>query len=92
MIYNLIINSSNNVGVYNSVFKYDFIGGNFQINPNSEMCIASLQIPYAWFNLNTVVYNNTSLSYKFYYGSGSSKNLSHNKLILNISNLYVKLI
>ena len=72
MIYNLIINSSNNVGVYNSVFKYDFIGGNFQINPNSEMCIASLQIPYAWFNLNTVVYNNTSLSYKFYYGSGSS--------------------
>jgi hypothetical protein len=68
--YNLIINSNNSVGSSNSFYKYNFINGGFRITPDSQICISQLQIPYSWFNLNASFYNNTTLYYKWYRGSG----------------------
>ena len=65
MPYNLVLNSTNVIGSNNAVFKYNFIGGNFTINANSEMCISQVVIPYSWFNISKTYYKNATIQYKF---------------------------
>lgn len=72
MPYNIILNSSNVIGINNSHFQYNFINGNFIINKDSEMCVSQIIIPYSWFNI-TKSYNNYTIQY--YFPNGSSNNL-----------------
>ena len=65
MTYNLVFNSTNVIGSNNSIFKYNFINGAFNINEDSEMCISQIVIPYSWFNINKGYYTNATLQYKF---------------------------
>lgn len=59
MAFTLILNSSNVVsGSNNTSFKFNFLGGNFQAK-DYEICIGSLTIPYAWYNISTFYSNNT---------------------------------
>ena len=64
--YNLILNSSNVVGSYNTTFLYKFIQGNFIVGENAEMCVSSITIPYSWFNISTAFYQNASFQYRWY--------------------------
>lgn len=64
MAFTLILNSSNVVsGSNNTSFKFNFLGGNFQAK-DYEICIGSLTIPYAWYNISTF-YSNTTFSITF---------------------------
>ena len=54
MSYNLVLNSSNVVGSSANTYNYNFIGGNFQIDEGSEICVATATIPYSWYNITTV--------------------------------------
>jgi hypothetical protein len=64
MAFTLILNSSNVVsGSNNSSFKFNFLGGNFQAK-DYEICIGSLTIPYAWYNVSTF-YSNTTFGITF---------------------------
>ena len=83
MSYKLILNSSNVVGVNNSQFLYTFKNGCLEIEEGSEMCITQITIPYSWYNINSTYYNNASISYRFYYGSGS-----YNLYTVSIANGY----
>ena len=73
MSYNLILNNTNAVGIYNTQFKYNFISGSFTINEDSQICISQIVLPYSFFNVNKTLYNNASLQYVWYYGAGLSK-------------------
>jgi len=53
MSYNLVLNSSNAVGSSANTYNYNFIGGNFQIDEGSEICVATATIPYSWYNITT---------------------------------------
>lgn len=59
MSYNLILNSSNVVGVNNNQFKYNFIGGSFTVPEGSELSISQITIPYSWYNVSSALGNNT---------------------------------
>lgn len=65
MPYNLILNSSNVINNNNSIFKYTFSNGSFNIYENSEICISNIVIPYSWFNINQNYYNNATIAYKW---------------------------
>jgi hypothetical protein len=58
------MNSKNNYGSGNNTYKYDFIQGNFNIPPDSEVMIANVQIPYSFYNI-TQSYNNNSFQFSF---------------------------
>jgi hypothetical protein len=58
MAYNLVLNSSNVVGSNNNTYVYDFIGGNFVVKDDYEICAAQVTIPYSWYTLD-VQYGNT---------------------------------
>ena len=53
MSYNLVLNSSNVIGSNANTYNYNFIGGNFQIDEGSEICVATATIPYSWYNITT---------------------------------------
>ena len=38
--FNLVLNSSNNVGSNANTFQYNFIGGNFVVHEGMEICLA----------------------------------------------------
>lgn len=59
MSYNIILNSSNLIGVNNNQFKYDFIGGSFTIPEEAEMSISQITIPYSFYNISSALGNNT---------------------------------
>lgn len=64
MSFNLTLNSSNVVqGSNNSQFLYRFIGGNFTAK-DLEMCVASITMPYSFFNVSSY-YQNKTLQYNF---------------------------
>jgi hypothetical protein len=73
MSYNLILNNTNAVGIYNTQFKYNFISGSFTINEDSHICISQIVLPYSFFNVNKTLYNNASMQYVWYYGAGLSQ-------------------
>lgn len=59
MSYNLILNNTNIISTSNTIFQYKFINGSFQIPDDSTICISSVSIPYAWFNISQANNNNT---------------------------------
>jgi hypothetical protein len=59
MSYNLILNNTNIISTSNTIFQYRFVNGNFKIPEGSEICISTVSIPYAWFNITTTNNNNT---------------------------------
>ena len=69
---NIILNSSNVIGTYNTQFLFKFLNGSFTINEGSEICISQIIIPYSWFNINAGLYQNATLQYIWYYGAGLS--------------------
>lgn len=59
MAFTLCLNSANAVsGSNNSSYRYNFLGGNFR-SDDMEICISSLTIPYAWYNVSAAYGNNT---------------------------------
>ena len=60
-MYNLILNSNNAVGIYNTTFRYNFIQGSLKIPHNSEICVSQIVIPYSFFNINSQLYTNSSI-------------------------------
>lgn len=58
---NLIFNSNNVVsGSFNSRFRYTFSGGGgYTIQDGDQIALASLQIPYSWFNISSFNMNNS---------------------------------
>ena len=69
MVYTLVLNSSNVIGSTNSIFKYTFTNGGFEVGEDAEICLSQLTIPYSWFNLSKTYYNNTTIQYTFPNGS-----------------------
>lgn len=64
MSFTLVLNSSNVVnGSNNTTFKYNFLGGNFTAK-DYEICIGSVTIPYAWYNVSSY-YANTNFTITF---------------------------
>ena len=59
MSFNLILNNTNVISSTNTIFQYRFINGGFFIPEGSEICIGTLSIPYAFFNITTANNNNT---------------------------------
>ena len=53
MSYNLVLNSSNNVGSNANTYQFNFIGGNFHVGDDYEMCTSQVTIPYSWYNITT---------------------------------------
>ena len=58
MSYNFILNSTNNISIYNNTYKYNFVNGQFLIPEGAEMCINTLVIPYSWYNVTSFIGNN----------------------------------
>lgn len=55
----LILNSSNIVeGTNNSVFEYEFVGGNVNLKQGQKVALASIQMYYSTFNITTTYQNN----------------------------------
>ena len=66
----LTLNSSNVVtGSNNSQFTFNFISGNLTIPEGSTMSLRQAIIPYSWFNINAIYYNNATFSYTWVDGS-----------------------
>lgn len=53
MSFNLVLNSSNVVGSNANTFVYNFIGGNFKVDENMDICLAQATIPYSFYNITT---------------------------------------
>jgi hypothetical protein len=53
MSFNLVLNSTNNIGSNANTFVYNFIGGNFVVHENMEICLAQATIPYSFYNITT---------------------------------------
>jgi len=55
----LILNSSNVVeGTNNSVFEYEFVGGNITLKQGQKVALASIQMYYSTFNITSAYGNN----------------------------------
>ncbi len=52
MSFTSVINSKNTFGSGNNTYKYDFIQGNLNIPPDSEVMVANVQIPYSFIILH----------------------------------------
>ena len=70
MSFTLVLNSKNSFGQGNNTYKYDFIQGNFNIPPDSEVMVANVQIPYSFYNISRA-YNNNSFQFSFPTGSNT---------------------
>ena len=70
MSFTLVLNSQNVYGTGNNTYKYNFIKGNFNIPPDSEVMVANVQIPYSFYNI-TAAYNNNSFQFSFPTGSST---------------------
>lgn len=69
--FSLVLNSSNAIltnGYYNT-FQYNFINGFFSVEKDSELCITQMTVPYSWFNVNSIFYNNASFQYNWTVGT-----------------------
>ena len=53
MSFNLVLNSSNVVGSNANTYEYKFIGGNFKVEDDYEICASQVTIPYSWYNIST---------------------------------------
>lgn len=65
MSFSLVLTQSNVVSSSNnSIYQYNFIGGNFQMKDN-EICITQATIPYSFFNVNPTYGNTISITFPF---------------------------
>ena len=65
MSFSLVLTQSNVVSSSNnSIYRYDFLGGNFQMKDN-EICITQATIPYSFFNVNGANGNTINLTFPF---------------------------
>lgn len=65
MSFSLVLTQSNVVSSSNnSIYQYNFIGGNFQMKDN-EICITQATIPYSFFNVNPSNGNTITLTFPF---------------------------
>jgi hypothetical protein len=65
MSFSLVLTQSNVVSSSNnSIYQYNFLGGNFQMKDN-EICISSATIPYSFFNVNGSYGNTMTLTFPF---------------------------
>ena len=55
----IILNRNNLIGINNNTYQYNFIQGNYDIPPNSQMCVSQITLPYSWFNVSAILGNNT---------------------------------
>ena len=69
MSFTLVLNSQNVYEGGNNTYKYNFIQGNFNIPPDSEVMVANVQIPFSFYNI-TAAYNNNQ--FQFSWPTGSS--------------------
>ena len=79
MVFNLVMNVNNSVS--NTIFKYNFLQGSFEITGDEEdedkqaqICLASATIPYSWYSVNSGLYNN---NYFYYYWLGINSSWSY---------------
>ena len=49
--FNLVLNSSNVIGSNSNTYQYNFIGGNFKVEDDYEICTSQITIPYSWYNI-----------------------------------------
>lgn len=63
MSFILCLNSTNVVSSSNTSFRYNFLTGNLKLK-NAEMCISTLTMPYAFFNVSSY-YSNKTFSITF---------------------------
>ena len=69
--FTLVLNSSQVVpNTNNCEFKYPFLNGNFTVRNDSEICVSSLILPYAWFNISAS-YGNNKFTFNFPRGASS---------------------
>jgi hypothetical protein len=65
----LILNASNIVdGTNNSVFEYEFVGGNVNLKAGQKVALASIQMYYSTFNI-TAAYQNNLFNYTWVDGT-----------------------
>jgi hypothetical protein len=65
MSFSLVLTQSNVVASSNnSIYQYNFIGGNFSFKDN-EICITQATIPYSFFNINGSYGNTITLTFPF---------------------------
>jgi len=55
----IILNRNNLIGINNNTYQYNFIQGNYEIPPNSQMCVSQITLPYSWYNVSATLGNNT---------------------------------
>jgi hypothetical protein len=65
--FTLILNSTNIISTNNSSFRYNFLRGGFLVTPDSKICVSTIVIPYAWFNISSSIYKNATFQYRYYY-------------------------
>jgi hypothetical protein len=68
-MYNLIVNSSHVSNSNKNTYTYQFKQGAFEVPPNSEAMISTLQIPYSWYNITA---RNNNNSFRFYWPTGTN--------------------
>ena len=67
---NLTLNENNVVrGTYNTKYEHTF--NSVQSFVNKEIALTNLQIYYSWYNINSRLYNNNSLQYKWFDTTGN---------------------
>ena len=70
-MYVLILNSTNvQIGSNNTKFIYKF-PSNITFEKGSQIAVSSINLYYSWFNINSLLYNNNSFSYKWFDATGS---------------------
>lgn len=55
----IILNRNNLIGINNNTYQYNFIQGNYDIPRNSQMCVSQITLPYSWYNVSSILGNNT---------------------------------
>ena len=60
MSYTLVLNSSNAVPAHKNTYVFNFIGGNFTVKNDAEICVSNISMPFSWYNVNNT-YNNKQI-------------------------------
>jgi hypothetical protein len=68
MSYTLVLNSSNALASNKNTYVFNFIGGNFTVKNDAEICVSNISIPYSWYNVSST-YNNKQFQFTWTVGS-----------------------
>lgn len=65
MSFSLVLTQANSVAnTNNSVYRYDFLGGNFTMKDN-EICVTQATVPYSFFNISPSLGNTFTVTFPF---------------------------